>query len=124
MENLQKWKNIVEKWKDSFDFAVVYIQEAHPTDGWSLKSQSSNEISTHKSLQDRVKAALHFSSQVGGLPCPLYCDSIEDYASNRYGALPERLWGIHHGKIAYEGGIGPHHYSLSDLEEWMEKHAA
>ena len=37
MAQLQKFRLIVEKFDGMADFAVIYIAEAHPTDGWFFK---------------------------------------------------------------------------------------
>ena len=36
MEKLQTFSNIIEDFADVADFAIIYIAEAHPTDGWSF----------------------------------------------------------------------------------------
>ena len=37
MAKLQKFRNIVKDYNGIADFAVVYIEEAHPSDGWFFK---------------------------------------------------------------------------------------
>ena len=37
MAQLQKFRLIVEKFDGMADFAIIYIAEAHPTDGWFFK---------------------------------------------------------------------------------------
>ena len=37
MAKLAKFNEIVRDFKDVADFAIIYISEAHPTDGWAFK---------------------------------------------------------------------------------------
>ena len=37
MAKLQEFRNIVKDYNGTADFAVVYIEEAHPSDGWFFK---------------------------------------------------------------------------------------
>lgn len=37
MAQLQKFRQIVEKFDGMADFAIIYITEAHPSDGWFFK---------------------------------------------------------------------------------------
>ena len=37
MANLQKFREIVKDYNGIADFAMVYLEEAHPVDGWFFK---------------------------------------------------------------------------------------
>eukprot|EP00008_Paramoeba_atlantica_P010520 CAMPEP_0201492106 /NCGR_PEP_ID=MMETSP0151_2-20130828/32080_1 /ASSEMBLY_ACC=CAM_ASM_000257 /TAXON_ID=200890 /ORGANISM="Paramoeba atlantica, Strain 621/1 / CCAP 1560/9" /LENGTH=118 /DNA_ID=CAMNT_0047878769 /DNA_START=617 /DNA_END=973 /DNA_ORIENTATION=- len=112
---------MAEKWRSDADFIVIYIEEAHPTDGWFLGESSSAVLASHASVDERVKAVKYFAEQIGGLPCPLYIDTMKNCASTKYGGFPERLHIIEDGKIVMEGGVGPFNYFISDVENWLEK---
>ena len=47
-------------------------------------------------------------------------DTMEDEATQAYGASPERLFIIQQGQIMYEGGMGPYHYALTEVRRWLE----
>ncbi len=47
------------------------------------------------------------------LPGPLLADSIDDSASRAFGSFPDRLYIVYKGKVAYQGGVGPHGYIVS-----------
>ncbi len=54
------------------------------------------------------------------LPCKVFVDTMTDEACLKYGSIPERLYIIHEGKIAYAGGTGPFYYSIPELEHWLK----
>ena len=37
MAKLQKFRKIVQDYSGIADFAIVYVEEAHPSDGWFFK---------------------------------------------------------------------------------------
>lgn len=99
---------------------VVYINEAHPSDGWRWNNNV--EIAQHKSLKDRCAAAEILKSS--GCPAPVLVDTMKNEASVAYGAWPERLFIIQRGKIVYEGGTGPYNYDLTEVQRWLEEYKA
>jgi len=100
------------------DFLVVYISEAHPTDGWRWNNNV--EIAQHKSLKDRCQAAeILKSSQC---PAPVMVDTMENEATKAYAAFPERLFIVQQGKVVYEGGTGPYNYDLTEVRRWLEEY--
>ena len=50
------------------------------------------------------------------ISCPLLVDFMEDKANKAYGALPERIYVLMNGKIAYMGGQGPFGYKIMKLK--------
>ena len=100
------------------DFVTVYIEEAHPSDGF--KYANNVVIKTHKDVDDRIEAASQLLQQ--NPPFPIVCDGMDDAANYAYGALYERLYVIHRGKIAYEGGRGPVFYKVYEVHEWLENY--
>ncbi|KAA0202079.1 hypothetical protein HAZT_HAZT011267 [Hyalella azteca] len=129
---------------DVADFLIVYIQEAHPTDGWLIPNTV--EIPTHKSVQDRLAAvrymmelepvncpvvvdsesgaayrlaAVRYMMELEPVNCPVVVDSESGAACEEYTALPERLFVVLDGKIVYHGAQGPYGYKMAELETWL-----
>ena len=100
------------------DFVTVYIEEAHPSDGWAFKNNV--DISSHNRIEDRISAAKRLLSHEPSFP--VVCDTMREDANFAYGGLYERLYIIHRGKIAYEGGRGPRLYNLSEVVEWLAQY--
>jgi len=49
---------------------------------------------------------------------------MEDEATQAYGAFPERLVIVHHGRVVYLGGNGPYKYNLTEVRRWLGKYKA
>ncbi len=73
-------------------------------------------------MQDRIDAANNLISGSSKLvTCPVLVDLMSDEAQMKYAALPERLYIVKNGKIAYEGLQGPEGYNLNDMVEELKK---
>ena len=105
------------------DFAIVYIAEAHPTDGWMYPAVEQFAYrKQHTQLEDRLVAAralraklkdtelAALSATAGGVP--IFADAMNDAASLAFGALPERLAIVLDGQVRFIGGKGPEDYSM------------
>ena len=92
--------------KDKAHFFVVYIREAHPTDGWVVPNNKF-KIEDPKTLEERQTAARDFAKELK-LTLPILVDTLDDQANNLYGGWPDRVYIIDaDGKIALKGGMGP-----------------
>uniref|UniRef100_A0A8C0HHC8 Iodothyronine deiodinase n=1 Tax=Chelonoidis abingdonii TaxID=106734 RepID=A0A8C0HHC8_CHEAB len=99
------------------DFLIIYIEEAHATDGWAFKNNII--IKNHRNLQDR-KTAAQFLLKENPL-CPVVLDTMENLSSSKYAALPERLYLVQGGKVVYKGGVGPWNYHPEDIRAILKK---
>jgi len=106
---------------DLADFVVVYIEEAHATDGWAL-SDNAHQISVHRSIEDRVTAAAKLSSFTLPGNMTVVVDTMSDELNRVYGALPERLYIIENGLVVYEGDTGPFNFSPDEVSDWLKKY--
>ncbi|KAB0359399.1 hypothetical protein FD754_003555, partial [Muntiacus muntjak] len=93
-----QFKRLIEDFGSIADFLIIYIEEAHASDGWAFKNNV--DIKSHRNLQDRLQAArllLDRSPQ-----CPVVVDTMKDQSSSCYAALPERLYVLQEGRILYK----------------------
>ena len=104
------------------DFAVIYLEEAHPTDGW-LYPAVKHFIKQHKSAGERSKAATILEEELASLAethqtqaIPVFADSMSNAASLAFGALPERLVILLDGQVKFIGGKGPEKYSIDEAK--------
>ena len=115
--------DIYRRYRDHVAFFVVYIQEAHPTDGWQTDSNVAAGIlfRQHQSYEEREAVATTCSLDLH-LPLPVLVEEMDNAIDAAYGAAPERLYlmGVD-GRVAYQGGAGPHFF---DLEAWEQAIAA
>ena len=110
----------------SADFAVIYLEEAHPTDGW-LYPAVKHLIKQHKSARDRSDAAAILEEELATLAemhqtqaIPVFADSMSNTASLAFGALPERLVIMLDGHVQFIGGKGPENYSIDDAKAALQ----
>lgn len=117
MYKLDEFKQLVRDFSDVADFLVVYIAEAHSTDGWAFTNNF--DINQHQSLEDRLSAA-QILVQKDPL-CPVVVDEMDNETATKYGALPERLYVLQAGQVVYKGGLGPWGYSPQEVRSFLQK---
>ncbi|CAL8253425.1 unnamed protein product [Merluccius merluccius] len=116
-EATQTVRELVRDYSDAADFLVVYVAEAHSTDGWAFSNNV--DIKQHQTLGDRLSAA---QVLVNLEPrCPVVVDEMSNVTASKYGALPERLYVLQAGKVVYKGIIGPWGYDPSEVRSFLEK---
>ena len=110
---------IYNNYRERVAFLVVYVQEAHTTDGWQSDSNIADGVlfRQHQSFEEREEVAQTCSLDLH-LPLPVLIEEMDNAIDEAYGAAPERLYLIGaDGRVAYQGGAGPHFF---DLNEWAE----
>lgn len=117
---------IYQRYRDGVEFFVVYVQEAHPTDGWQTDSNVAEGVlfRQHRSYAEREEAAQ--SCSIGlHIGLPIIIEEMDNAIDEAYGAAPERLYVVDvDGKVAYHGGAGPHFFNLDEWEQAIEACAA
>ena len=122
MQSVGPIEKLYAAYKEKAHFCVVYIREAHPTDGWVVPGNKF-KIEDPKSLEDRQKAAREFAKELK-LTLPILVDTLDDRVNNLYGGWPDRVYVIDaDGKVALKGGLGPFGFvpSVKAAEGVLEK---
>lgn len=106
-------------YSDRVRFLMIYIREAHPTDGWDVGSQYRTHdpvtMEERRTAASDCEAALRYGIKT-------YVDEMHDPTMTAYVAWPERLYLVDvEGEIAYAGGPGPWGFSPAELQEAIEK---
>lgn len=117
MFKMDLFKQLILDFGDIADFLVVYIEEAHSSDGWAFTNNV--QVSKHQTLEDRIAAAQILLKE--DPLCPVVVDQMSNTASAEYGALPERLYVLHKGKVLYKGGMGPWGHKPQEVRLVLEK---
>ena len=115
-------EEIYSKYKDQISFFVVYVQEAHPTDGWQADSNLRDAVlfRQHQSYEEREAVADTCSIDLK-ISLPILIEEMDNSIDEAYGAAPERLYVIgSDGKVIYHGGAGPHFFDLDQWERAIE----
>jgi hypothetical protein len=114
------------KYGDRAAFYVVYIREAHPTDGWQVAANKRDEILFEQptSLIERAAVAEMMCSELKiNIPCLI--DNLDDKVGKDYSAWPDRLYIVGtDGTIAYKGGPGPRGFKPTEAAEALEEYLA
>jgi thiol-disulfide isomerase/thioredoxin len=111
-------EKLYRRYKDRATFVMVYVREAHPSDGWRLESNNRLEILIPQPRNDaeRVQVAQMCNKRLE-LGMPMLVDTIGDTVGARYSGMPSRLYLLdHRGRVAYKSGRGPFGFKPAELE--------
>lgn len=110
---------ISRKYQDRASFLTIYVREAHPTDGWAMKSneQAGVKVAQPTSFEERKSVATQCQLLLKP-SMPLLVDEITDTVGNAYSGMPARLYVIDtDGRIAYKSGRGPFGFKSGEMEQ-------
>jgi thiol-disulfide isomerase/thioredoxin len=110
------------RYKDRATFVMVYVREAHPTDGWRTSDNDRPGVvgvATHQPRTYEERAGVARScGRMLGLAFPMLVDTIDDRAGNLYSGMPGRLYVIDRdGKVAFKSGRGPYLFKPAEMEQ-------
>ncbi len=99
-------------------FFVVYIQEAHPSDGWQMPINEQEGVVHEQPKTAAGREALAEACVLHlKLSIPTLIDKMTNAVDLAYAALPDRLYLIDaQGRIAYKSGRGPMGFKPQELE--------
>jgi hypothetical protein len=102
-------------------FYVIYIREAHPTDGWQTDSNRSEGIEYAQPQTFEDRRAVASACALGlKLTIPTLLDSMDNAADRAFQGWPERLYVLSaDGRILYQGGKGPYGFDIEELDRFL-----
>ena len=105
--------------QDNADFLMVYVREAHPTDGWVMKSNEKVGVAVAQPTTFVARQAVAEQCATKLNPSmPLLVDDISDTVGNMYSGMPARLYVIDtQGNVAYKSGRGPFGFKPEEMEQ-------
>jgi hypothetical protein len=112
-----------DKYGKEVEFYVVYIREAHPTDGRQVgeNTKAGILIKQPTTIEERLAAATQMCTKLE-ISLPTLIDKLDDKVGQAYNAWPDRLYLVgRDGKIAYQGGPGPRGFRPEELEAAIKK---
>ena len=114
---------MAEKYKDKVEFLLVYIREAHPTDGWQSPANKRDgiEIASAKTFDEK---AAHATSCVRnlGIKFTTVVDNMDAKVELDYAGWPDRFYLVGgDGRIAWKGAPGPPGFKPAELEAAIRK---
>jgi hypothetical protein len=111
-------ERLYRRYKDRATFLMVYVREAHPSDGWQLEFNNRLEILIPQPRNDaeRIQIAQMCRKRLD-FDMPMLVDTINDTVGARYSGMPSRLYLLdHRGRVAYKSGRGPFGFKPAELE--------
>jgi hypothetical protein len=107
-----------ERYKGEIEFLLIYIREAHPTDGWQVKRNVDEGVllETAKSAEQKEEHATACVRKLG-IHFATLIDGMDNNTERDYTGWPDRLYLVGaDGKIAYKGRPGPAGFKPAELE--------
>lgn len=114
--NIEK---LYERYRDRAKFFLIYVREAHPSDGWWMLSNQRVRIDLPQptSNEERWDVAQTCRQHLD-LDLPFLVDTVDDQAGATYSGMPNRLYLIdREGKVAFKNGRGPFGFKPRELEQ-------
>lgn len=97
-------ESVYSKFKDQFEFVMIYIREGHSLDG--LYPELARVADPRTNLERRAAALLCRKEMK--IPFRILIDSIDDRTATRWAAWPIRLFVVDtNGTVVYAGKPGP-----------------
>ena len=114
--NLEK---LFRRYKDRATFVMVYVRDAHPTDGWRMESNDRlGAVTAQPTTYDERASVAQKCGRLLNLGFPMLVDTIDDSVGARYSGMPGRLYVIdRQGKVAYKSGRGPYLFKPAEMEQ-------
>jgi len=102
---------------------VVYIREAHPTDGWQTKANEEQGVKFKQPKTEKERAEVAQTCRKDlDIGIPMLMDDMKNSADEVYCGWPDRLYIVSKdGKIAYKGAVGPQGFNPREMEQALEK---
>lgn len=108
-----------KKYEGKANFLMVYVREAHPTDGWKMESNArvGVAVAQPKSFEERTGVAQQFCTKLNP-SMTVVVDELSDPVGHAYSGMPARLYVIDTaGKVAFKSGRGPFGFKPPELEQ-------
>eukprot|EP01084_Bolivina_argentea_P024160 45071_1 len=134
MANLNEYGKLIQKYENkiNINFVLVYISEAHPSDGWIYKNNV--QIKQHKNMNNRIDACKllinlwtkqqqFIKHYIANNKLNIFVDTMSNDIARIFGAWPERFVIINDNfKVVFKGGYGPLNYSVKAVEQFVTKY--
>jgi iodothyronine deiodinase-like protein len=107
-----------ERYGKDVEFLLVYIREAHSTDGWQVPRNEAENVLIESAKSEEMKHE-HATScaRTLGIKFPALVDGMDNRVESEYSGWPDRLYLVNRsGKIAYKSGVGPAGFKPAELE--------
>jgi peroxiredoxin len=114
---------LFDTYQDRVAFYAVYIQEAHPSDIWQMRSNVVQGVvfQNPRTESERVRVA-DSCVRTLGIRFPALIDGMDNSVEKLYTGWPDRLFLIdREGRVAYKSTPGPFGFHPEQLEAAVRK---
>ena len=104
-------------------FYVVYIREAHPSNGWQVTSNIKDNVvfASPQSFEERSGVARMCVVKLG-IEFPALIDNFDNPTETAYTGWPDRLYVIDRsGRVAYKSKAGPFGFHPDEMAQALAK---
>ncbi len=117
---------IHETYKNDVEFLLIYIHEAHPSDGWQTPQNLYDAVIYQTPNDDDERAEIANACQIGlDLVMPMLVDGIDNAVEEAYVSEPIRMYMIdREGILTFNGAPGPAGFNPDDWEAAIQQQLA
>jgi thiol-disulfide isomerase/thioredoxin len=112
-------EQLASRYQGRAHFLLVYVREAHPTEGWWMLSnqRAGIELPQPTTFKERREIAMTCRDHLE-LKVPMLIDTLDDAVGSAYSGMPNRLYLIDgDGKVVFKNGRGPFGFHPRQLEQ-------
>lgn len=112
-------ERLYQRYRDRAKFFVVYVREAHPSDGWWMLQNQGVGIDLAQPTSDQARCDVAGRCQAHlQLTVPFLVDTVVDGVGAVYSGMPDRFYLIDaRGRVAFKSGRGPFGFRTAELEQ-------
>ena len=113
---------LYQRYRADAELLCVYIQEAHPSDGWQVLMNVDQQVVYAQPKTEDDRAAIAETCVLGmDLKLPMLLDRLSNDVDLAYAALPERLYVIdREGTIVHRSEPGPWGFDVDAFEAALQ----
>jgi len=110
---------LYEQYRDRAAFYAVYIEEAHPSDIWQMRSNIKEGVVFRNPRSDSERFNVAESCvRTLGIRFPALIDGIDNAVERQYTGWPDRLYLIgRDGRVVFKSAPGPFGFHPAALEQ-------
>ena len=109
---------LYREYRDRASFYIVYIQEAHPIDGWQVDDNERDDVLVASTVSKEERANVAGMCVLNlGIELPALLDEPDNRVERAYTGWPDRLYVVDRdGRIAYKSAAGPFGFKPAEVE--------
>src|SRR5262245_956445 len=107
------------KYKDRVGFLLVYVREAHATDGSQVQANIRDNVllSSAKTAEEKDEHSTQCVRKLN-IDFPTVVDNMDNAVEMDYAGWPDRMYLLGpDGRIVYKSGPGPQGFKRKELQE-------